>query len=1260
VSIVPQPPQSISSTLNSSSLDLASAVDLTQWADRADSKTAFPELMRRLLAQTPGITNIEMRAHEGTTAPGWDGRATSVGSAYLPAGELRLELGTDKKVKSKADSDYVKRAKKLGAEARRYIYVFATPRDWTFGQKWADDRRKEQKFADVKVIDAHTLDGWLQATPAVHYWLSERLGRQPRDVSTLSAWWERFQSGLRTDIPSQFFLARRDKQMRKILSELQADKPTKPVSVASTCAEDVLSFVYAALIDQPEVVDRSVVVDSRSAWSHLIETTVPLLLIPRFDDPDISGALKQGHRVLVTVDGGKEYSHDDATISLPKIGRQEAAKALREADVDFRRAERLAALARRSMASFIRSISHNPAKQKPAWLSDAGASAILAPLVLVGAWEDNCAHDEIYVQSFVGKPMKDIRHLLISLSQQVDAPFVRSGSAWRLVDPVDAARLLLPKLDREIVQRWEGFARDVLLAKDPYHGMNASEQLMVQAQGVEPGRSDMLRDHVAEGLALAAVSSDKFTLTVRSIVQRLLDEVFTDSTGEMLANLAPVFPLLAEAAPDNFLVAVAEDLDKPEPIIRTLFQESSNSIFGSSPLHPYLLWALEHLCWSSDYYDRAAMMLAGLADIDPGSQLSNRPVESLEKVTVGWTVQSAANIDDKTAVVEETMRRYPDVGWRLALVLLQPRHSLIISSNGPRYRNWELPGDSVTYDAWDQFVEKILLLVIKTSGVDACRWIQTVELIRHLPPDTRRKLIQSLREVVQSSASKWSDEDRFVVWNALTTEVDYHEAYADTAWAATSAELETLREVAQTLDRQDEPRRYARLFGWETDLVLEGLRWNDDGFQEKLNNARFAAIKKVAKAGIDAICILTENVKRPDLVGVYLAKTQSLEDINVLSWLDDTSEQLQRVAAAYVWNRLDDNGFNWLKKMLDTAGLSMAGREKLVGAVPMKKEYWTQVSSLDEHLIAAYWGKADHRGVTDEDIAEAIELIVQHGRPWQALEMLSRLIHGDSGYDVALVKKVLYCLVATVEPSCNAQHYSYEVSEALKWLESTMPNDPDLPRLEFQFFDFVYHHDPSNALYRALGDSPSYFVHLVKAKYRIQEDARTTTKEEQGAYAQRAWSVLQNWSCVPGLRDDGTIDVKHLSGWVKESREQLAGCGRAEVGDNEIGNALSCCPAGKDGIWPSEEVRGLFEALKNSDIEKGFARGRYNQRGVSVRGVHDGGEQEHTMAQQYRTDAKRLGLRWPRTARVLRGLADEYEFDAQYIDQVDERHADEG
>ena len=458
---VPQIPQSLSPALRNNSPELISATELNQWADRSDSKTTFPELLRRLLAQTPGITGIDMRAHEGTAAPGWDGRATSTGSPYLPAGELRFELGTNKQVKSKADSDLTKRVGELGDEARQYVYVFATPRSWPNGQQWADERRKEQKFADVKVVDAHTLEGWLQATPAVHYWISEQLGRQPRGATMLSAWWGRFQKELDTTIPLQFFRARRNEEVKKILNELDTDALGRPVSIKTSCVDDALAFTYAALLERDEFVEHTVLVNDHAAWSRLVESPTPLLLIPRFDAPDIGAAMDRGHRVLTIINDATEYSADNATISLPKIGRQEAAELLRQEGVDFRRAERLVALGRRSMTAFIRSISRNPVKQKPAWLADTDTATILAPLVLVGAWEDGNTRDEEHVRTLVGMPMKDIHRLLVSLCQQADAPFMQSGGLWRLVDPVDAARLLLPMLESEVIQPWETIATHI-------------------------------------------------------------------------------------------------------------------------------------------------------------------------------------------------------------------------------------------------------------------------------------------------------------------------------------------------------------------------------------------------------------------------------------------------------------------------------------------------------------------------------------------------------------------------------------------------------------------------------------------------------------------------------------------------------------------------------------------------------------------------------------------------------------------------------
>ena len=1258
---VPQIPQSLSPALRNNSPELISATELNQWADRSDSKTTFPELLRRLLAQTPGITGIDMRAHEGTAAPGWDGRATSTGSPYLPAGELRFELGTNKQVKSKADSDLTKRVGELGDEARQYVYVFATPRSWPNGQQWADERRKEQKFADVKVVDAHTLEGWLQATPAVHYWISEQLGRQPRGATMLSAWWGRFQKELDTTIPLQFFRARRNEEVKKILNELDTDALGRPVSIKTSCVDDALAFTYAALLERDEFVEHTVLVNDHAAWSRLVESPTPLLLIPRFDAPDIGAAMDRGHRVLTIINDATEYSADNATISLPKIGRQEAAELLRQEGVDFRRAERLVALGRRSMTAFIRSISRNPVKQKPAWLADTDTATILAPLVLVGAWEDGNTRDEEHVRTLVGMPMKDIHRLLVSLCQQADAPFMQSGGLWRLVDPVDAARLLLPMLESEVIQPWETSVRDVLLDRDPYRNMDVSEQLRAQLQGVHPGQSETLRKHTAEGLVLAALSSDELARAASGIVKRLLDEAFADDTGQVLGTLAPALPVLAEAAPDEFLTVVSADLSKSSPTARTLFRDSEKGTFGPSSLHPDLLWALENLCWSSDYYGRSAMALAALVDvdIDRDDRRGNRPIESLEKITVGWTTQSAANIDDKIKVLQAINRRYPEVGWELTLLLLQPSHSSIISSTGPRYRDWELPSGPVTYDEMAKFHAALADEIVAAATSRADRWTALIDAGNRIPAEARTKILDHLAHEVP--VGSWNSEDRHTVWAALTQQIDHQQHYADATWAMTDQEIAHMREIAQALEDPSDPRRYSYLFQWEWDILIDGRRYNDDGFDESADRARRDAIKNVAEIGIDAVRSLAKDVERPDLVGAYLAVTGTLDDASIVGWIDEESEALQRAAAFYARNRLDIDGFAWLKKILSTGDMSSVGKQRLLAIAPMAKEYWTQVDSLGDDAVAAYWAFASCLSVPDEEQAEAVALLVEHGHPWRALELLSHMLSRQSQCESTLVKQVLYSLlIAGLDPA--AQHDGYGVARALKWLESTVPDDPDLPGLEFQFFDCTPDHKPSDALYRSLGNSPKDFVHFVKVIYRAEDRTEPTRErdEYERAYATRVRKVLWYWSRIPGLQDDGSIDAEHLAGWVTECRRLLAECGRAKVGDGEVGNVLSRCPEGRDGIWPAEEIRDLLESLKNPKIESGLSRGRYNQRGVSVRGVYDGGVQERTLAQQYETDAKALELTWPRTAAILRIVARSYESDAHHIDREDERDADEG
>ena len=81
-------------------------------------------------------------------------------------------------------------------------------------------------------------------------------------------------------------------------------------------------------------------------------------------------------------------------------------------------------------------------------------------------------------------------------------------------------------------------------------------------------------------------------------------------------------------------------------------------------------------------------------------------------------------------------------------------------------------------------------------------------------------------------------------------------------------------------------------------------------------------------------------------------------------------------------------------------------------------------------------------------------------------------------------------------------------------------------------------------------------------------------------------------------------------------------------------------------MWPVEAVRDLIESLKNPRLERGLFRGRLNRRGVTFRGVYEGGDQEAGLAARYRAQAREMDAQWPRTAALLRGLAEKYEKEA--------------
>jgi hypothetical protein len=156
---------------------------------------------------------------------------------------------------------------------------------------------------------------------------------------------------------------------------------------------------------------------------------------------------------------------------------------------------------------------------------------------------------------------------------------------------------------------------DVLGENDPALDLSPEKRFLAVVQGKRLKFSEALRRGLAEILALSAglaleglVADDhNFIGRARRIVCRLLP---AGSDWKRWASIGDLLPLLAEAAPEEFLNAVARDLKSPNPALVELMRQEYGDAITGAIYHTGVLWAFEALAWPTKYTATVGDLLA--------------------------------------------------------------------------------------------------------------------------------------------------------------------------------------------------------------------------------------------------------------------------------------------------------------------------------------------------------------------------------------------------------------------------------------------------------------------------------------------------------------------------------------------------------------------------------------------------------------------------------------------------------------------------
>jgi hypothetical protein len=1257
---------------------------LKAWAKKRESDGEFPRLIRRLILETtPRLVHLGVPAGDGVSTGGWDGVVeTSEGSPWVPEGRSLWELSTEESVGAKADRDYEKRVENpLVDHPGDHEYVAASLRPWRKQDEWAKQKAQDGVWKDMRAYGADKIETWLESAPATWAWFSELNGLTPYGVRTVSAWWEAWSIQTNPTFSPDVVLAGREENVRGLVDRLSTGNGFA-TTIGGPSQQDVCAFIAATAValdraGSGDMLARTVFVDDVNAWRRLLDGRAPLVLVPLLPELAAEVPPNSPHQVVVPVD-----RPDTADEQLAPLDATLVRDALAALGVDDEgEAENYGRLARRSLTALRRRLGEL-ALSNPAW-SEHPVGRVARACLLAGAWVDSKEGDRAALAELGGVEYEEFVEDALVLGGRFDPMISRFDGAWHLIDPLDAWTQMRSAVAPQDLERLTGVMSTVLGEVDPALELPQDERWWRAAfDGKQRTCSHQLRRGLANTLALLGEFGETVETSgggtaadlAAGVVRRLLTDANADATGQRWASLSDLLPLLAEGSPDAFLDGVQDGLSGDELLLATIFTDEGDPLFGSGSPHTGLLWALETVAWSAVHLGQVTELLARLAEVDPGGRMSNRPANSLVSIFRPWHPDNTATDESRLRVIDAIRRRHPDVSWPWLVAMLPEAHGTHFPTRSPEYRDWKPSKTSVTVSAYWAFISELIDRCIDDAAGSTARWLELIDKLDDVPADERAKILVRLQaEAVDGAAME--EVERTQLWDGLRALAGRHRTYADANWALPEDQLTPIDELAEELA----PTRARVANRWLFDEYhpdLDDVKWTDDheGFEAALRQRRVSAVEAVLdEEGLDGVRLLAASLHRqqPWSVGVALADAQPNFDDDLLAALTDEEAVEQRLSEAYFTRRFANHGWDWLDGLLARAEPTSQQRAQLLLASRDFPIAWDRADELGDDVASGFWQNFRQYGLGGdfEHAQYAARRMMDVGRYAQALDLINLYARKDDDGRSVLAQLAADGLEALLRMQAGQDEMSVLDAHGFDSLFELLESQRDsvgverVANLEWAYLPALDHEPTIPSLTSSLADSPDLFVQIISAVYRPHRDA--DDPEDDGgasigemqtdpAHAQNGYRLLSNWNHPPGFGADG-LDEQRMNQWVDDAMAKLVEARRLDAGSVHIGHVLTHVPPDEDGVIPSAAVRDTIERLASRKIEEGFITQTLNSRGVTSRGLEDGGLQEEALVEKYREHAGVVADEHPRSAAILRHLAESYEREARRNEASAER-----
>lgn len=1241
-------------------MKLITALDLHRWADKKASEVLMPELVRRLIhSSLDGITRLTMPGGDSVSLPGFDGELeTTDSNAFISKGTSVFEIGTNVKVKEKADKDFEKRNKGIiDAEKQKLNYVFVTPRKWANARKWEKEHRENSKWKDIRVLTAVELEDWLSQCPSVAAWLATKMGllNSALTIDSPEDFWNKWglnAKGMMLDY--DVLLGGRERSVNTLISNI-----TTPniVSVVSGSTEESIAFAVSAILTcrNDSLIDRCVVANDAQSVVDLMANYQNLVIITSCCDKSFSYGVANNNNSIVYATNLLDKAHYGTHIELGSHDYHKFQDALMRSGMTEVEARKAAKDCGRNV--MVLRHQHDFDLTNPDWTKREDLTKVI-PAILLGRWSEYSEGDKALLEEFSSLKSDELESLLNTWVNIDSSPFQKINHAWYVVSPYDAYLHVKQYITQPIVKRFETALKKAISDLDP----NAMDKLNPDMALYTLGQrkySGHLRDGLCLSLILMALENGDGQRRVDALVKEILEQ--TTIEWWLTYSTSDVVSYLAEASPKAYVEYIEQDIKKADSVVRRLFVPiKKNNYFSGSYEVEYtqILFALDMLAWMPEYLLRISYILAELDKIPNESNYTNRPFNSLMDIYRLWFPQTSVNADGRAKALGALVRKYPETGLRLCIKLAtRIRHQNVSFSS--LVSRWRLK-DIVTVGGVSGVEIYTVLLkicqIIVGSGIPTPEYviaILNVATDNTIPLEFRNTLLGYIND----HSLKFKGNK--TLYEKMISLINHFRNMPNAKWQISEYEKRILNEILQKVTPENTIDRVEYLLSNQCYHIPEIQHISDHRTRfEKVQALRIDAVNKIVdEIGIDAFIDYAITLPEPrDAIMAFARRKDGFEYFDKVFSLVKVDELKYNVYRDYFRQLFLSDKPRYMA-LVEGQSKDSYVWFPLASADPCE-EVWQMVDSLDNDNNRKYW---EHTAIIYIPL-ERVEYLNEHflrvGRYNEVIQVLYHVLSNnkdnlDVAYVMEMMRKILPHLNREVLRICD-----FELERVMEWIDKNEKvSDEEIFSLELPYIISDRGNLSAWRAYNIIVQNPKFMFELIDYACFPDDDARReedikvySNDSKRKALGQFSAIMLTEIQTMPCVDDKDVIDENALKEYVNElirlgkEKDKLSHVYHA------IGRLLACYPKSTHER-PPQIICELIDGIDNKTLNSSYHARIYNRLGSTVRGPFDGGEIEWNKSKRFAVIAQELEVEYPVTSSIYRSLASDYELEAKRQDE---------